>query len=129
MKIIQNQAGITREYSRIFLKVILVLENLSKVRFWIQTRCFHFPSPYFGPQCPQIAVPQPKIGPQCPYLAVPPHIKWTSMSISGDNAGQVQTLLCEDPGWCEDRTHARVSKHQQDPTRARVSNKRSSSER
>ena len=34
MNLIYNQAGMTREYSRIFLKVILVLENLSKVNFW-----------------------------------------------------------------------------------------------
>ena len=43
----------------------------------------NYPIPYFGPQCPQVAVLQPKIGPQCPYLAVPLHIKRTSTSISG----------------------------------------------
>ena len=73
----------TREYSGIFLKVILVLENLSKVDLFTSKLIFEFPRPYFGPQCSQIAAPQPQIGPQCPYLAVPPHIKWTSMSISG----------------------------------------------
>ena len=72
-----------REYSGIFLKVILVLENLSKVNFWTSKLIFDFSIPYFGPQCPQIAVPLPKNGPQCPYLAVPPRPKWTSMSIWG----------------------------------------------
>ena len=33
MKIVQNQAGMTQEYSRIFLKVILVLKHPSEVHF------------------------------------------------------------------------------------------------
>ena len=73
----------TREYSGIFLKVILVLKQFSNVCFWTSKLILTFPRPYFGSQCPQIVVPQPKIGPQCPYLAVPLHIKWTSMSITG----------------------------------------------
>ena len=35
MMLIENQAGMTREYSRIFLKVILSLERPLKVYFWI----------------------------------------------------------------------------------------------
>ena len=31
---IENQAGMTREYSGISFKVILVLENLSEIHFW-----------------------------------------------------------------------------------------------
>ena len=73
-----------REYSRIFLKVILVLKQPWKVCFGTSKLILKFSIPYFGPQCPQIAVPQPKIGPQCPYyLAGPPHIKFTSISIYG----------------------------------------------
>ena len=40
----------TWEYSRIFLKVILVLENLSKVDFWTSNLIFEFPKSIFGPQ-------------------------------------------------------------------------------
>ena len=66
-----------------FLKSFWSWKTFQKSNFGPQNCFLNFPIPYFGPQCPQIAVPQPKIGPQCPYLAVPPHIKCTSMSISG----------------------------------------------
>ena len=72
-----------REYSRICLKSFWSWKTTQKSVFGPQNTCFNVLSLYFGPQCPQIAVPQPKVGPQCPYLAVPPHIRWTSMSISG----------------------------------------------
>ena len=87
----------TREYSRIFLKVILVLENRTKVQFWTSKQIFNFSSPHFGPQCLKLLSHSPKLDldvhiwrshsvlnvPQCQFLAVPQRIKWTSMSVSG----------------------------------------------
>ena len=40
----------TQEWSRIFLKVISVLENLSEVQFWTSKLIFEFSNSMFGPQ-------------------------------------------------------------------------------
>ena len=41
---IESQAGMAREYSRISLKVILVLKQPSKVNFWTSKLIFEFSS-------------------------------------------------------------------------------------
>ena len=47
----------TWEYSGIFLKVILVLENLSEVRFWTSKLIFEFSKSIFWTSMPSICCP------------------------------------------------------------------------
>ena len=55
----------TREYSRIFFKVILASKQSWKVNFWSQNWFLDVSSPYFGPQCLQCIKTMPYFGPQC----------------------------------------------------------------
>ena len=72
---IKNQAGMTREYSRIRLKVIWVLEQLSKVDFGTSKLIFEFFQCIFWIL---MSIFESSIAYYwtCPYLAVPPHVIW-----------------------------------------------------
>ena len=79
MKIVKKQARMTQEYSGICLKIILVLENLSKVQIWtsiLDLNALKLLSHSLNMDLNVHIWRSHRIlsGPQCPYLAVPPHI-------------------------------------------------------
>ena len=108
---IDKNHRMTRECSRMFLTVSLVLKQPSKDNFWTSKLIFELSYSIFWTSIPSNSCPTAQNwtsmsisggptaylmglnvhfwrshrilnGPRCPFLAVPPHIKWTSLSLS-----------------------------------------------
>ena len=77
---IEKQAGMTLEYSRTCLKVILVLKQPSEVFFGLQNSFFNFSTAYFGPQLLTLPSQSLKLDLHV-HTWWSHHISWTSTSI------------------------------------------------
>ena len=67
------------EYSTPFLKVILVLENLSEVNFWTSKQIFQFSKSIFWTSMPSNCCPTTYYGTSMPISGGPTAYHWTSM--------------------------------------------------